>query len=361
LRVRSKGRAGGKRLKWYEFLKLVEKQPPEGCFAFCGPEMFLKHEGLEALKRSLLGSASGGQDARYAVDTFRAGETGCSEIASAASQAGLFGAERLVLVEEFERLGRVRGKEREAWIALAGSCPPNPLIFTSQLTSRELSDRSRFLADLLRQTLVVEFWHLFPRDAARWVREKAKREGLSCSPEAAGTLVGHIGPDLLLLAREIEKISLLRGEGTLGVEDLRDLVRRGLLGSSWECVEAGIAGRLREAVERLQAVRREESAFSFAWKLGHATRRRLLGESGGSATGAWGASRSGESRFGSVETRKISAAEQKLLGRLLCECYLWERNLKGGFWSGAHDYVALEAVLVGHAVRCRAARAPSGR
>ncbi|MBD3235167.1 MAG: hypothetical protein GF330_00495 [Candidatus Eisenbacteria bacterium] len=334
---------GSRRLRWNEAFRLLEKGAPQGCFFLCGPELFLKREVLATARRALLGGEDQGERARYTSATFRAGSARFAEISAAVAQAGLFGAEQLVILEEAERLSRVRGRERDAWLELLGSRPPNPLFLLSTQTSRELAQRSRFLAKMMAAATVVEFWHLFPRDAARWLVQRGARRGFQLSNEAALLLVGHLGSDLLLLSQELEKLSLLQGEGRLGVADLRAWVRRGLLGSSWDCIGAALGGAVPEALERLQAVRREETAFSFAWKLSRGASNRLLGERVGFRTGGGG------QRAGSGT--EIGTVEKKALGRLLGRCYEWERRIKSGIWSGTHDYVALEAILIEHGLR----------
>jgi DNA polymerase III subunit delta len=327
----------GRSLRWNELARRLEKGPAEGIYAFCGPEGFLKQEALEALRRARTGG--GEQARRYAVDTFRIGEQEAGAIWSAADQTGLFGGERIVWVDGLERLSRAGAKEREAWLQFAGRRPANPVVLASEETSRDLTRRSKFLGDLIGRVTVVEFWHLFPPDAARWVVGHGARLGLKIAPRAAGRLVEHWGTDLMALAREVERIALLRGGGALDEKDLGELTRAGLLGSAWSCVDAVLAGRTRDALETLAFVRREESAFSFTWKLSHGASRAL------------GGGRETSDRGPGPASGPLTAAEKNLLGRLLWGCYEWERSLKSGRWVGAHDFPALEGVVIAHGAR----------
>ena len=347
-------------LKWNEFRGYLAKNPPSGCYAFCGPETFLKAEALQAVKTALAGGAPQ-QAARYAIDTFAAGEAPVQEIATVASQAGLFGGERLVLVEGIERLSRSGKRDKDAWLELPGRPTANPVILLTPKTSRELVQKAKFFADLLARTVVVDFWHVFPRDAQRWVIQRANQSGLVLSQGVAAFLVERIGTDLQLLAQEVEKISLLHGRGELDLRALRGMVRSGMLGSSWQCVEAILRGALDESIERLQNVRREESSFSFMWKLGYAATQAVDKSDGagggwqpgggysrsGSGSGA-GAGYSGSGGYGDPAPR-LSPAEKHRLAKLIEGCYEWERTLKGGGWVGSHDYVALERLIVRHA------------
>lgn len=330
-----------RRLKWHELPRHLAGNPPGGCYAFCGPELFLKSEALVQIKGALLGQA-GTTQARYAVDTFIAGETPVQEIATVACQAGLFGSEKLLLVESFERLSRAGKREKDAWIDLAGRSAANPIVFLSVKTSKELSQKAKFFANLLKPVLVVDFWHLFPRDAQRWVTQRAAQLDLRLSPNVAAYLVERIGTDLQLLAQEVEKISLMHGKGDLDLRALRDLVRSGMLGSSWQCVEAILGGNLREAMDRFQSVQREESSFSFLWKLAYSTANAI--DQGFSSQSG----RGGYDRWGSQSRSPLGPAEKQRLAKLLSGCYDWERTLKSGGWVSAHDFVALERLILEH-------------
>jgi DNA polymerase III delta subunit len=333
----------GRTLRWNEMLRRLGTAPAEGIYAFCGPEAFLKHETLEAMRR-----AQGSQEKtarRYAVDSFQIGEHEAAAIWSAADQTGLFGAERIVWVDGLERLARAGTKERAGWLAFAKRGSAHPVVLSSVETSRDLSRRAAFLGELLGLVTTVDYWHLFPPDAARWVVQHGERLGLKIAPRAAGRLIEHWGSDLMALAREIERISLVQESGTLGEKDLGELTRAGILGSSWACVDAVLAGRLRDALDTLAVVRREESAFSLTWKVSHGAARLLAGGEGSPA--------SGRGAPGPSRPVRLSEAEKNLLGRLLWGCYEWERSLKSGRWIGGHDFPALEGVIAAHGVRRR--------
>lgn len=341
----------GRTLRWNELLRRLAQGPASGMYAFCGPEAFLKQEALEAMRRTPVRREAAAR--RYALDTFQIGDHEAGAIWSAADQTGLFGGERIVWVDGLERLSRSGAKEREAWLEFARRGSAHPVVLSSVETSRDLTRRAGFFGELLGRVTVVDFWHLFPADAVRWVAQYGVRQGLKIAPRAAARLVEHWGTDLMGLAREVERISLLRGGGALGEADLGELTRAGLLGSSWSCVDAVLTGRVRDALETLASVRREESAFSLTWKVSHGASRTLAG-GGGAPAGGRGAT-------APSPPLRLSAGEKNLLGRLLWGCYEWERSLKSGRWVGAHDFPALEGVIVAHGARRKAQDGDGGR
>ncbi len=337
-----------------DFFRKHADQRPQGVTAFCGPETYLRNEALEAVKRALAGTEGDVTGGRYAVDTFQVGENPFQEISAAVSQSGLFGGARLVVVDGIERLTRVKSPiEREAWLSLVRGAVVNPMVLMSALHSRELSRRSKFLASLLGAVRVIEFWNLFPRDAARWIVRQGAREGLQVDPSAAGYLIEHLGCDLGILANEVQKLALLKGEGRLTRRDLRALVRAGVLGSSWECVEAILRADAPDAIRRLQGVRREEASFSFLWKLTSATRNALTeGQDRAGRTRGRQRTPPGEQGSGArIVTSGGVGSRKRGLARLLDECYEWERSVKQGRWLGAHDFVGLETLAAAYALR----------
>lgn len=344
-------------LKWNEFSRHIARQRPAGCYAFCGPEAFLKSEALDAMKRALVGEAGGEARVRYAVETFRVGETSVREMVTVVSQTGLFGGDRMVLIENAEKLSRASRKDREIWMELVKTGSANPVVFLSHRNSKELGGRSSFVAGLLRRVQVVEFWHLYPRDAVQWIGRRAETLGLQLTRDAATHLVSRLGTDLHLLSREIEKISLMHGKGRLGVQELKKMVRAGILGSSWDCIDALLRGDIGEAIERLQGVRQEEASFSFLWKLTSSASHALEGRGGQGAPSAGGWSQGRATDEG--RDRGQDAWRKRMLAELLQGCYEWESRLKGGRWSGNHDFVALEGLMVGRALLSQRLRRPT--
>ncbi len=335
--------------KWQELAKEIKKTSPAGAYAFCGPETFLKGDAIKAMKQALVGNDKNART-RYAVDTFTAGEIRVGEISTMVSQSGLFGGDRLILIENIEKLSRTGKKDQETWLNVLRLAGVNPIILLSAQTSQELSKRSKFLKKLLGATVCVDFWHLYPRDAERWVTSRMKGAGLSIEPGVAAYFIEHLGSDLHLLAQEIEKISLLFAqEEKVTLAALKKQIRSGILGSAWECVQAAMSGRLYDTMERLQSVRREESAFSFAWKLGYSAGNAL--DDPGRSRYQGGGSRYKGGGGGKSSNVPLGAGKKRILAEMLRGCYEWEGQMKSGRWLGAYDYIALEALMVGHSIR----------
>jgi DNA polymerase III delta subunit len=70
-----------------------------------------------------------------------------------------------------------------------------------------------------------------------WIKQRAIMNGIAISHEAVDYLIGIIGPDLGLLAAEIEKIALL-GQKRIDVHDISDIIEGGRLYSTFDLVDA---------------------------------------------------------------------------------------------------------------------------
>jgi DNA polymerase-3 subunit delta len=70
-----------------------------------------------------------------------------------------------------------------------------------------------------------------------WIKQRAALNGVEISREATDYLIGIIGPDLGLLAAEIEKIALL-GQKRVDVHDISEIIEGGRLYSTFDLVGA---------------------------------------------------------------------------------------------------------------------------
>jgi DNA polymerase-3 subunit delta len=75
------------------------------------------------------------------------------------------------------------------------------------------------------------------REIPSWIKQRAAMNGIAISHEAVNYLIGIIGPDLGLLAAEIEKIALL-GQKRIDVHDISDIIEGGRLYSTFDLVDA---------------------------------------------------------------------------------------------------------------------------
>jgi DNA polymerase III subunit delta len=78
----------------------------------------------------------------------------------------------------------------------------------------EMQDRDRF--ERIRETLgefcaLVELARVEESDGIRWIVDQAQKEGVKIEPDAARELMDSLGADMMLVSREVEKLTLYVG------------------------------------------------------------------------------------------------------------------------------------------------------
>jgi DNA polymerase III delta subunit len=280
--------------------------------------MLLADEAQEAISRRV----GEGEWDRMNTDSFRAPEAGPGAVVQASRQVPLFSSLRLVVYSQWEKASRASEKEKKAWLEyLQSPSPSTCIVARSQLTSRELERKGKFFAQSLAHMVVVDLWHPFPKDALLWISKRGKALGLRVERQAAQFLVDHVGPDLLTLRNELEKLSLLLDAdpsepAALSLEVLGELKGRGFSASAWDCVGSLVDGKTLEALRFLPGAREDDRTTGLIWKIQYQALRKVL---------------EGDRRWGT---------------RLLRDCYMWERDLKRGRWPGSLEAVALETLFL---------------
>lgn len=190
----------------------------------------------------------------------------------------LFGSGTLVVLSNAGPLVR-RGEDRDALVAAIGVLAEgNGLVIAEETDSGRKDPPSKALADVVRAAGGEVRRLEAPREGglAAWLETRARERGISLGPGAARELATRVGGFVRegdvdrrqqgrLAVTELEKVALRHvtageldgspgGEGTVSVDDVRDLVAEAIPGSIWAFVDAvGMRQRTRslELLERL--------------------------------------------------------------------------------------------------------------
>jgi DNA polymerase III delta subunit len=186
---------------------------------------------------------------------------------------GLLQAHKLVIVDDADRLvakeddekttaaaaaprGRGRSKTPkaktkremlEAYAAKPTEC--------ATLLLRASTWRKGKLDDLVKKVgAVIDCKEMGDADAVRWCVERcADAHDAAIAPDAAGLLVGLIGPGLARLDVELGKLAAFVGPGgRIGADEIRALVGLSREEQAWEIQSALLSGRTGEAVLKLR-------------------------------------------------------------------------------------------------------------
>jgi len=181
--------------------------PDGGVFFLYGPERFLKEEVIKELVDRYVDPAT--RD--FNLDVLRGSEVNVESLASVLATPPMMAEFRVVVVREVEALAG-SPKAREVLTELMAGPPPG-LVVLLEATIPNAS-KAKFYRNLQRGCRAAEFPAISADDVPGWIMARA-RDHLQreVEPEAARALGSVVGASLGILARELEKLAEMAGEG----------------------------------------------------------------------------------------------------------------------------------------------------
>lgn len=219
-----------------------------------GANTFMRKEAFDAIR------AAHDRDGALAANTIslQGARTTPQELEAAALTVPFLADFRLVRVEglgarlagsgrrrsagEWERLGEI----------LAGVPASTVLVFV---------DGDLTAANPLRRAVneaggdVREFPQPKAGDLPAWVRGRARAIGLQITPAGERALIQLVGPDLWVLAGELDKLHVYAGNGAVDETIVESLVARHRDATIWQLVDAVAEGRTSAALRALDTLR----------------------------------------------------------------------------------------------------------
>lgn len=201
-----------------------------------GDEPLQCSEALDAVRAAARGQ---GFSERTVLDA----ETGFdwSRLAEAGASLSLFAERRLIEL----RLpsGKPGAQGARALAAFAGEPPGGDVVLLVGAGRIEASaKRAEWYRAIERAGVSVEVW---PKERAAlpaWIRDRARARGLSVSPEAVEELADRCEGNLAYGAQTVERLALLVSGGRIEIDDVLDGAAHGARFTSFDLVDATLAG-----------------------------------------------------------------------------------------------------------------------
>ncbi len=302
----------------------IDRQGAPATLLLAGPEILLRDEILARMRSAVVGDTDQG---RWSREVYAARETPLSEINAGLRVVGLFAESRLIVVSEIERYGRVSQADRnELYRCLEQPSPGIHLALLSEKPLWELERANEFLKGCLQRVeAVVRLDHPSAEQAVQIVRKVGReRHRLDISEAIARRLVDAVGPNLLELSHELDRLALRLGPGAQVAEStLEDWLRSGVVGTLGDLEAALMAGDAGRALRFWDTVRRSMNAPAVTWMIG---------------------SRHLDPRWGRQAGER--APSRSFLSRVLRECYRMERAVKRGEIPSHLQETAFEAMIL---------------
>ncbi len=203
-------------------------------YLLVGEEVLLREEFLSRLLGALLPSGMESLN----LEILSGSEAAGADLITRCRTVPAFSARRVVLLKEADRL------RTEGWEAVLAylEAPSSTTCLICVADKLETADR--------RLQRIEQVWKGLrcapPRNederqrrTQRWMRDRARQQGKSLTPEAEMLLLTLQGPDLLRLAQEVDKLCLFVGEGQqIDLEAVEALVGQGRVHGIFELTRA---------------------------------------------------------------------------------------------------------------------------
>jgi DNA polymerase III subunit delta len=176
-----------------EVFSQLQKGPAYALYLFHGDEPYLIDQAVSRV-RQRIGKAT-------AVHSFYAGEDSFDALFDAWGTPSLFATDSLVVLKGAESL-KAADRERLAKEAELRDAT-QPLVACAH---GRVDLRQTFFALCLKKGFVAEFRPPFPNQVVEWVQRFAREQQVRLSEDAALLLAELVGPDLLALSAEIDKL-----------------------------------------------------------------------------------------------------------------------------------------------------------
>jgi len=272
------------------FVADVQARKLKAGYVFVGDEAFFRKRCRDAVLQYLI-PAEVRDLSIYEMDL---AEIDLQQILDRARTPSLMAPFQVFFIRGIKNL-YTRGKHDEEFAAIAEYFEnPNPdalIIFVADHISipadvrrMELQDRDRY--ERIRQTLgeycsILEFARVDEGDAVKWAMETAAAEQVRLDTDAARELVDSLGGDMMMIANELEKLTVYVGQRqriTLG--DIETMVLAAKQRSFYELTDAISARDRTRALTVLDAILSsgdgEEAAIGHLYMLARTFRQMLV-------------------------------------------------------------------------------------
>ncbi|KGA98462.1 DNA polymerase III subunit delta [Alkalihalobacillus alcalophilus ATCC 27647 = CGMCC 1.3604] len=204
--------------------KAVEQGKLSPVYFSYGSQTFLMEDFIQELTRQLQTK----NEEELNIIPFRLQETPIELIVEEAETISFFGGKKLVIIKDFYAVTsqKVETKLEHNFDVLDRYIknPVEETIVVIQAPYEKLDERKKITKLLKKETTVVEANPFDERTLFQWIQEQAEQKRVTLSDQTKGQLLERVGTNLLLMATEIEKLSLYVGEGGVIEQDHIELL-----------------------------------------------------------------------------------------------------------------------------------------
>ncbi len=228
----------------FEFLRQPRDQGVPPVVAISGEDAYLRREALEESCRRALG---GNADDDLSLTRFSGDSAGLSDVLDELRTLPFLAKRRIAVVDEADPFVTAHRKELEVYVEK----PASTGVLILMVKSWPANTRLAKLVD--KVGLAIDAKSPSERELPAWLIEVARgQHDKKLESDAARLLLELVGPEVGLLASEVEKLATYVGDRkTIKSEDVSKMVGAGRLETIWRVIDAATTGRGGEALEDL--------------------------------------------------------------------------------------------------------------
>jgi DNA polymerase-3 subunit delta len=231
------------------------------CYLVSGDEPLLAQEITDALRKKARGKGMESRELHVADARFD-----WDELRSSAGNLSLFAERRIIELRlPTGKPGRQGG---EAIAGLAAQSGAELLLIVSTPRLDKSASSSAWVKAIEKAGASVQVWPVGTTELPRWINERMRRAGLIPDRDAVQLLADRVEGNLLAAQQEIDKLSLLLGDGKITAADVTQAVADSSRFDVYKLVDAAIAGDAARAIRILAGVRSDGTdAVIVVWAL----------------------------------------------------------------------------------------------
>jgi DNA polymerase-3 subunit delta len=226
-----------------EFLNPASRPPVRPIYAISGDDAFLRDE----VRKGIIASALGDRGDDLAVCRFAGEQARLADVLDEVRTLPFLAKRRVAIVEGADPFVTAHRKELEAY----ADHPSTTGVLVLSVKTWPGTTKLAKLVD--RVGLAVECKTPDERELPVWLIRMAKAAGgIKLEDDAARLLVELIGPEVGILAMEVEKLAVYVGERkVIRRDDVARMVGAGRVETIWRTLDAAAAGKTDEALADL--------------------------------------------------------------------------------------------------------------
>jgi len=179
-----------------------------------------------------------------------------SELQQAAAPS-LFATQKIIdLRLRTGKPGREGAKVLTEW---AEAPDPNVLLLVSCEQWDTSSRKSKWASRLEKAGQRVDIWPVKAQELPHWLEQRMLRHGMQPEPEVVRILADRLEGNLLAAGQEIDRLALIRGAGTITVDDVMKVVADSSRFDAFTLAEHMLTGNLRDGLRVAAGLKRMDT------------------------------------------------------------------------------------------------------